>query len=256
MAKDLHRYQRQILLPEIGTCGQERLSRARVLVAGAGGLGSASALYLAAAGIGCIRVADDDGVEISNLNRQVLHSQASLGKAKVASAASRLSGLNPDIHIEPVHTRINAETIDSLVENMDIIVDGSDNYNTRTVLNRAAIRHGKPYVFGGVTGFDGMVSVFRPGTTPCFECIIPKPEHPDGAVTGIIGPTAGMAGNIQAMETIKLILGVGTPLENRLLRISGKDMRIKTLSLSPNPDCPACSHLYQESGVKDHPRKR
>lgn len=242
MNTDLQRYHRQILLPQIGTGGQERLGNARILVAGAGGLGSASALYLAAAGVGCIRVADDDAVEISNLNRQILHSQAAVGMAKSESAARRLGGLNPDIRIEPQKIRIDRKTVDNLVKNVDIIVDACDNYTTRRILNRASLRFGKPYVFGGVEGFNGMVSVFRPGATPCFECIIPEPSTPDGAASGIVGPTAGILGSIQAMETIKVILGIGKTLENRLLRVSGLDMRIRLLSVAPNPDCPACRH--------------
>ena len=237
------RYARQILLPEIGSKGQDTLGNASVLIAGAGGLGSISSLYLAAAGVGHIIIADYDHVEKSNLNRQLLHSETSLGKPKIESAKSRLKELNSSIKITPVQKRLTADNIDSLVKKIDIIVDACDNYKTRQVLNQASIRHGIPFVFGGVQGFNGMVSCFIPGSTPCFECIIKPPNK--RADKGIIGAAAGITASIQAMETIKLLLNIGTGadrLENRLLRISGLDMKIKSISLEPDPDCPVCRH--------------
>jgi adenylyltransferase/sulfurtransferase len=236
---DTSRYSRQILLPDIGPRGQETLDKSCVLIAGAGGLGSVSALYLAAAGVGRIIVADDDCVESSNLNRQIIHSEASLGQPKALSAVNCLARLNSDIQARPVPERITHENIDSLLEDgVDIMVDASDNYETRQVLNRASLRHGLAWVYGGVQGFNGMVSVFVPGRTPCFECIFSHPPAP--ADKGVVGPAAGITASVQAMETIKLLLGIGQSLTNRLLRVSGLDMRVHILDLSPNPDCRVC----------------
>ncbi len=246
---DSGRYSRQIKLPQIGPGGQEKLARARVLIAGAGGLGSLSSLYLAAAGVGHLIIADHDHVELSNLNRQILHGEASLGKPKVASASHRLAQLNSTIEITQAQVKIDRESIDDLLEGVDLIVDGCDNYPTRQVINRACLRHNLPWVFGGVQGFDGMISSFVPGSSPCFECIIQDPKtlkpetiKPDTQVpdNGIIGATAGMIASIQAMEAVKLLLNIGTPLTNRLIRISGLDMRITTAALTPNPDCRVC----------------
>ncbi len=243
---ELRRYERQIILPQIGSEGQETLGKSSVLIAGAGGLGSISSLYLAAAGIGHILIADYDHVEKSNLNRQLLHTEASLGIKKVESAESRIKKLNSSIRITPVQKRLTADNIDSIIDDVDkvdIIVDACDNYKTRQVLNQASIRQDIPFVFGGVQGFNGMVSCFVPGRTPCFECIIKPPKKK--ADKGIIGAAAGITASIQAMETIKLLLNIGTGadrLENRLLRISGLDMKIKSISLEPDPDCPVCRH--------------
>ena len=243
---ELRRYERQIILPQIGSEGQETLGKSSVLIAGAGGLGSISSLYLAAAGIGHILIADYDHVEKSNLNRQLLHTEASLGIKKVESAESRIKKLNSSIRITPVQKRLTADNIDSIIDDVDkvdIIVDACDNYKTRQVLNQASIRQNIPFVFGGVQGFNGMVSCFVPGRTPCFECIIKPPKKK--ADKGIIGAAAGITASIQAMETIKLLLNLGTGadrLENRLLRISGLDMKIKSTPLEPDPDCPVCRH--------------
>ncbi|MEN8212181.1 MAG: HesA/MoeB/ThiF family protein [Thermodesulfobacteriota bacterium] len=239
------RYARQILLPQIGSEGQEILGKANVLIAGAGGLGSISSLYLAVAGVGHIIIADHDHVEESNLNRQLLHSEKSIGIEKTKSAAIRLTELNSSIKITPVKTRLTRQSIDSIAKKVDIIVDATDNYSTRQILNQASLKYNIPFVFAGVQGFDGMVSCFVPGRTPCFECVIPCPKREDNS-PGIIGAAAGIAASIQAMETIKLILNIGTSedrLENRLLRISGLDMKIKSISLEPDPECTACSDI-------------
>lgn len=238
------RYTRQIILPEIGPQGQERLARAGVLIAGAGGLGSVTALYLAAAGIGHIEIADHDSLESSNLNRQIIHSEAFLGQPKVISAAIRMKALNPTVRVTPVQARITSANIDALLDGVEIIVDGSDNYETRQILNRASLRHGLPFVYAGVRGFDAMVSSFVPGRTACFECIVTGGQAPAGRSPGIVGPAAGMAASFQAMETLKLILEIGKPLENRLIRISGLDMRIHCVNLIPNPQCKACGKLF------------
>jgi len=239
------RYARQIIMPQIGSEGQETLGKASVLIAGAGGLGSISSLYLAAAGVGHIIIADHDHVEESNLNRQLLHSEKSLGIEKTKSAASRLAELNSSIKITPVKARVTRQSIDSIAKKVDIIVDATDNYSTRQILNRASLKYNIPFVFGGVKGFDGMVSCFVPGRTPCFECVIPCPKQADKS-PGIIGATAGIAASIQAMETIKLILNIGAKedrLENRLLKFSGLDMKIKSILLEPDPECAICGEV-------------
>jgi len=239
------RYTRQIILPQIGSEGQETLGKASVLIAGAGGLGSISSLYLAAAGVGHIIIADHDHVEESNLNRQLLHSEVSLGIEKTKSAAIRLTELNSSIKVTPVKAKMTRQSIDSIAKKVDIIVDATDNYSTRQILNRASLKYNIPFVFGGVKGFDGMVSCFVPGRTPCFECVIPCPKKADKS-PGIIGATAGIAASIQAMETIKLILNIGTKediLENRLLKFSGLDMKIKSILLEPDPECAICGDI-------------
>ena len=185
-------------------------------------------------------------MDLSNLNRQLLHSETFLGVEKVESAANRIKKLNSSIQITPVKTRLKADNIDPLVKRVDVIVDGCDNYTARQVLNQASIRHGIPFVFGGVQGFNGMVSCFVPGQTPCFECIIKPPQKkPD---KGVLGAAAGITASIQAMESVKLILDIGTAtdrLENRLLRISGLDMKIESISIEPDSDCTACRDVNQ-----------
>jgi len=253
---DSGRYARQVKLPHIGISGQKKLARARVLIAGVGGLGSLSSMYLAAAGVGHLIVVDHDHVELSNLNRQLIHSEASLGKPKVASASQRLGQLNSTIQITPLQVKIDHGSIDELLEGVDLMVDGCDNYLTRKVLNRASLRRSLPWVFGGVQGFDGMVTSFVPGLSSCFECIIPDPGTHNNTESrtaapdnGIIGATAGMIASIQAMEAIKLLLNIGTPLTDRLVRITGLDMRITTATLTPNPDCRGCGPTKKD--VKD-----
>jgi adenylyltransferase/sulfurtransferase len=238
------RYIRQTILPEIGPEGQDTLARAGVLIAGVGGLGSGTALYLAAAGIGHIKLADSDSVDLSNLNRQIIHSETFLGQPKTISAAIRMKALNSTVRVTPVQTRITHANIDALLDDVDIIVDGSDNYETRQVLNRASLRHGLPFVYAGVRGFDAMISSFIPGRTPCFECIVTGGDAPSDRRPGIVGPATGMAASFQAMETLKLILGIGKSLENRLIRVSGLDMRIHCVNLIPNPQCKACGKHF------------
>ncbi len=235
------RYLRQTLLPGIGPDGQARLAKSCVLIAGAGGLGSASAFYLAGAGIGHIKIADHDTVEISNLNRQILHADTALGQPKGVSAAARLTAFNTGIQVTGLCERITHDTITAMLEGVDIIVDGCDSYETRQVLNRASLALRLPYVYAGVNGFDAMVSCFVPGQTPCFECLFSGNAPPSDQPVGVIGAAPGLAGSLQAMETVKLLLDIGRPLKNRLLRISGLDMRCHCMDLTPNPACPACA---------------
>lgn len=244
------RYTRQTSIPQIGISGQKILANAKVLIAGAGGLGSISSYYLAAAGIGTLIVVDNDTVDFSNLNRQIIHSEADIGKPKAFSAAQSLEQLNSSIRIQPVNVEITDTTIAPLLKHVDVIVDACDNIKTRHVLNRASLKKGIPYVFGGVDGFNGMASTFIPGETPCFKCLFPNEERRQ-STPGIIGPVAGIIGSLQAMEVIKLLLNIGKNLSHHLFRISGLDMRITNTPLERHLDCPACrgSFIKKEMSV-------
>lgn len=260
---DSQRYSRQIQLPEINVQGQEKLAGSTVLIAGAGGLGSLSALYLTATGVGHVIIVDHDQVELSNLNRQLLHRESSIGRPKALSAAESLGRLNSSIQITPVQATLDQGNIDDLLKGVDLIVDGCDNFKTRQVINRACLRHGLPWIFGGVRGFNGMATSFVPESFTCFECIIPDPERSDpdqlepgqsNPGQGILGPTAGIIASIQAMEAVKLLVGMGSSLVNRLLHLSGLDMRITTSALAPNPDCRVCNPARAKRTRKnDHP---
>jgi adenylyltransferase/sulfurtransferase len=233
------RYLRQAILPEVGWEGQARLRDSCVFVAGLGGLGSVSALYLTAAGVGRLRIVDQDTVDITNLNRQLLHRTDDIGRRKTDSALEKLSRLNPGIRIEGFHEKILEENVLNLVGDACIIVDGSDNLATRKVLNRASLKKRIPYIFGGVRGFDGMVTTFVPGATPCLECVFPGPTVPEDP-PGIMGPVPGMIASIQALEALKVILGHGGLLAGRLLSIRGSDMHFREVAISKNPSCTAC----------------
>jgi adenylyltransferase/sulfurtransferase len=238
-ARESARYVRQVVLPGVGAEGQARLRDACVFVAGLGGLGSVSALYLTAAGVGRLRIVDHDRVEMSNLNRQLLHWTEDLGRRKSDSALEKLSRLNPEVHIDAFCEKILEENVLDLVEDACIIMDGSDNLETRKVLNRASLKKRIPYIFGGVRGFDGMVTTFVPGATPCLECLFPGPTVPEDP-PGIVGPLPGMIASIQALEALKVILGHGGLLAGRLLSIRGSDMSFKELAIARNPSCTAC----------------
>ena len=231
------RYARQ--LPLLGRHGQEALARARIFIAGAGGLGSAAALYLAGAGVGTLRICDHDRVSLSNLNRQILHTTPDLDRPKTESAADRLSALNPEVHIQPRMEKMVAASLPGLLEGMDLIVDATDNYPTRQALNRAALELKLPLIFGGVEAMDGMAAVFLPSQGPCLECVFPPPRAPKTEIP-VLGPAPGIIGSIQALEAVKLITGLGWPLTSRLLRFTGAEAAFRTTQLSPNPDCPAC----------------
>ena len=244
----LERYSRHLRLPQVGLEGQRKLAAAKVLVVGAGGLGSPASYYLAAAGVGTLVLADDDVVDRSNLQRQILHTEARIGEPKVSSAAAALSALNPRVRIEAHRLRVTADSVDALVRDVDVVVDGADNFPVRYVLNAACLRHGKPLVYGAVHRFEGQVSVFdagrKRGQAPCYRCLFPEPpaaeDAPNCAEAGVLGVLPGVVGLLQATEAIKLLLGLGEPLSGRLLHFDALGMRFRETRLRPDPACPGC----------------
>ena len=255
-AEYLDRYSRHIRLPDVGLAGQAMLARARVLVVGAGGLGSPIALYLAAAGVGHLRILDDDRVERSNLQRQIIHADARVGMPKTESARMSLLALNPRIVVEAIQQRVDRANVETLVDGIDVIVDGADNFATRYVLSDASVRFAKPLIYGAVQRFDGQVSVFdagrQRGRSPCYRCLFPQAPRPQDAPNcaeaGVLGVLPGLVGLIQASETIKLILGLGESLSGRLLHVDALTMRFRETRLRPDPDCVACGAGADEAG--------
>jgi len=241
----LERYSRHILLPEVGEKGQEKLLKSRVLLLGAGGLGSPAALYLGAAGVGTLGVIDADVVDTSNLQRQILHGTETVGLPKVQSAQKRLQDLNPDVKIIPFEERLNSENVDRVFDyGWDVIVDGLDNFATRYLVNDASIWKNIPVVHGSIFRFDGQVTTFKPGAGPCYRCLYPEPPPahlaPSCAEAGVLGILPGVVGTIQATEAIKLLLGQGEPLIGRLLQYDSLQMKFRTLKLRRDPSCPVC----------------
>lgn len=241
----LLRYSRHILLDQIGIAGQEKLLNAHALIVGAGGLGSPVALYLAAAGVGHITLADNDVVEITNLQRQIAHDMASLGVNKAQSAAQRMLAMNPDIQITAVNLRMQGEALDAAVAQADVVLDCSDNFPTRHAVNRACVRHSKPLVSGAAVRFDGQISVFdlRNESAPCYACLFP--EHARDAEMrcaefGVFAPLVGVVGSIQAVEALKLLIGTGESLSGRLLIHEALSADWRTLRLKKDPGCEVC----------------
>lgn len=246
-----NRYIRQIILPEIGEKGQMKISNASVLCIGAGGLGCPALLYLAAAGIGHIGIVDFDEIDETNLQRQILFTTSQIGKNKAEVAKEKLLSLNPSIKITAYAQELNQENAQNLFENYDIIIDGTDNFSTKFLINDAAIKTGKPYIYGSISGFDGQVSVFGISEAPCYRCLFsqtPKGPIPNCAEAGIIGAVAGIVGITQAMEAIKLIINdrAFVPLIGKIWTIDMHSMETKILSLSKNLSCPTCSKDKKE----------
>lgn len=243
------RYSRHLRLPEVGEAGQRRLESARVVVLGAGGLGSPAAFYLAAAGIGTLVIADDDVVERSNLQRQILHTDDRIGMPKLHSASCALRGLNPRVSIEGLPERVTSSNVEALLEGADVVLDGADNFPVRYLLNDACVKLGLPLVYGAVQRFQGQVGVFdagrRRGHAPCYRCLFPQPPAPEDAPNcseaGVLGVLPGVIGMLQATEAIKLILGIGEPLVGRVLMFDALSMRFHETRLAPDPECPVCA---------------
>jgi len=239
------RYSRHILVPEIGLEGQTKLLEAKVLLLGAGGLGSPTALYLAAAGVGTLGIVDDDEVDLSNLQRQVIHTTDRIGVAKVDSAEESVKAINPDVNVVKYKTRLDASNIMEIIEGYDVIVDGVDNFPTRYLLNDATVRLQIPVVSASILGFDGQLSVFKPYDGPCYRCLYPVPPPaelaPSCGANGVLGVLPGTMGLLQATEVIKLVVGVGEPLVGRLLLYEALGATFTELKVRRDPECPVCS---------------
>jgi sulfur-carrier protein adenylyltransferase/sulfurtransferase len=244
-AEQRERYSRHLLLPEVGPEGQQKLLDAKVLLLGAGGLGSPAALYLAAAGVGTLGIVDNDEVDLSNLQRQVIHSSERIGVPKVDSAEQTINELNPDVKVEKYAVRLGAENIVEIISGYDIVVDGLDNFPTRYLLNDASVRLGIPVVSAAILGFEGQLSVFKPYDGPCYRCLFPVPPPaelaPSCGANGVLGVLPGTMGLLQATEVIKLVLGEGDPLIGRLLMYDALGATVSEVKVRRDPDCPICS---------------
>ncbi len=244
-AEELQRYSRHLLMPEVTSEGQKRLKAARILCIGAGGLGSPAALYLAAAGVGTIGIVDFDDVDLSNLQRQILHGTKDVGRSKLESARDRLRDINPDIEIELHQCRFSSENASEIVSEYDVVVDGSDNFATRYLSNDVCVFEKKPNVYGSVFRFEGQTTVFAPHLGgPCYRCLFPEPPPPESvpncAQAGVLGVLPGIIGLLQAIEAIKLIVGIGEPLIGRLLHFDALKVKFRELNLRRDPQCPVC----------------
>src|SRR5271166_1469471 len=241
---EILRYSRHLIMPEVGMDGQLKLKQARVLCVGAGGLGSPLAMYLAAAGVGTLGMVDFDVVDFTNLQRQILHSTADLGRRKLDSAAETIAGINPNVDVRKFETRLTSDNALDIFREFDLIVDGTDNFATRYLVNDACVLTGKPNVYGSIFRFEGQASVFAIEGGPCYRCLYPEPPPPglvpSCAEGGVLGILPGLVGVMQATEVIKQILGVGEPLIGRLLLIDALNMKFRELKLRKNPDCPVC----------------
>lgn len=243
------RYSRHLRLPEVGEAGQRKLEAARVVLLGAGGLGSPAAFYLAAAGVGTLVIADDDVVERSNLQRQILHTDARIGSSKLDSATQALRALNPRVHIEGLPERVTSANVEALLDGADVVLDGADNFPVRYLLNDACVKLGKPLVYGAVQRFQGQVSVFdagrQRGRAPCYRCLFPQPpaaaDAPNCSEAGVLGVLPGVIGMLQATEVLKLILDIGAPLVGRVLMFDALAMRFHEVRLAADPACPVCA---------------
>lgn len=244
-ATQLDRYARQLVLDDVGPAGQQALLSGSALVVGAGGLGSPILQYLAAAGVGRLGIVDDDTVERSNLQRQTIHSEADIGRPKVESAADFINGLNPDVTVESHQQRVDRENVSRLIESYDVIIDASDNFRTRYLLNDACVLATTPLVHGAVYQFEGQITAFV-GGQPCYRCLFPE-APPDGAVpncatAGVLGVVPGTIGTMQATEAIKQLLSTGDSLAGRLVYYDALDFSVETVTLQPDPDCPICAN--------------
>ena len=243
-SEQLDRYSRHIILKEVGLKGQKKLLNAKVLIIGAGGLGSPAAMYLAAAGVGTIGIADADEVDLSNLQRQILHATADVGRPKVDSAKETMKAMNPDVQVIPHHLFVSAENIMKLIKPYDFIIDGTDNFAAKFLINDACVLAGKPFCHAGIIRFHGQLMTYVPGKGPCYRCVFKRPPPRNAVPTcreaGVIGAMAGVIGCMQALEAVKYIVGVGNLLTGRLLTFDALDMEMYPVTLPENPDCPVC----------------
>ncbi len=245
----LLRYSRHILLDDVGIEGQQRLLDSHALIVGAGGLGSPVAMYLAASGVGHITLADHDVVDLTNLQRQIAHTTARVGQAKVSSAAQAMHALNPDVHITPLQQKLDAVQLDALVAHAQVVVDCCDNFQTRQAVNAACVKHRVPLVSGAAIRMDGQLAVYdaRDAASPCYACVFPPdtaPQEAQCATMGVLAPLVGVIGTLQAMEAVKLLSGIGSRLTGQLQLLDGRDLAWNTLRLQRNPHCPVCGHMH------------
>ena len=251
-----NRYHRHLLLPEVAEGGQQKLLDSKVLLLGAGGLGSPAALYLAAAGVGTIGIIDMDVVDVSNLQRQILHNMERVGERKVDSAKKTLTALNPDVNVATYDVRLGADNILEIIDGYDLIVDGTDNFPTRYLVNDASLLKRIPVVHGSIFRFEGQVTVFDPYNGPCYRCLIPEPPPaelaPSCAEAGVLGVLPGIVGSIQAIEAIKMLLGLGDPLVGRLLAYDALEETFRTFKVRRDPECPACGEHAGEIVIAEY----
>jgi molybdopterin/thiamine biosynthesis adenylyltransferase/rhodanese-related sulfurtransferase len=242
--EELRRYARHLILPEVGEEGQKRLKEARVLCVGAGGLGSPLSLYLAAAGVGTIGLVDFDVVDASNLHRQILYATDDVGRPKLAAAAERLTGVNPHVRVESFEEKLTSDNALAIVREFDVVADGTDNFPTRYLVNDACVLTGRPNVYASIFKFEGQASVFWAARGPCYRCLFPEPPPPglvpSCAEGGVLGVLPGLLGTMQAVETLKILLGAGEPLIGRLVMVDALSMRFRELTIRKNPDCVVC----------------
>jgi molybdopterin/thiamine biosynthesis adenylyltransferase/rhodanese-related sulfurtransferase len=255
-ADQRNRYQRHLLLPEVGEAGQQRLLESKVLLLGAGGLGSPAALYLAAAGVGTIGIVDMDVVDSSNLQRQILHNLDRIGERKVDSAKKTITAMNPDVDVVTYDVRLGADNVLDIINSYDVIVDGTDNFPTRYLVNDAALLKKIPVVHGSIFRFEGQATVFYPYEGPCYRCLVPEPPPaelaPSCAEAGVLGVLPGIIGSIQAVETIKLLLDLGEPLVGRLLAYDALEESFRTFKIRRDPECPACGENAGEIVIAEY----
>ena len=242
--EQLLRFSRQIMLPTMDVAGQQELVDATVLIVGMGGLGCPAAMYLSAAGVGHLIIADDDTVEITNLQRQIAHEQSNLGESKVSSAEATLKGLNPDVRITQIKNRLEGDLLEQAIVSADVVVDASDNFNTRFAVNQSCLKNKKPLVSGAAIRMEGQVAVFDSENpeSPCYQCLYSECDDDDASCSqnGVMAPLVGIIGSVQAMETIKLITGIGNSLVGRLLLLDAATMQWREMKLPRDPSCPAC----------------
>jgi len=252
---EVSRYARHLIIPDVGIEGQKRLKAARVLLVGAGGLGSPAALYLAAAGVGHIGLVDFDVVDVTNLQRQILHGTKDVGRPKIESARERIADVNPHVELTTYQTALTSQNALDIIGKYDLVVDGTDNFPTRYLVNDACVMLGKPNVYGSVFRFEGQASVFAAKDGPCYRCLFPEPPPPgvvpNCAEGGVLGVLPGLVGTIQATEAIKLIVGIGEPLIGRLLLVDALGAQFRTVKVRKNPECPACG-THEITGLIDY----
>jgi sulfur-carrier protein adenylyltransferase/sulfurtransferase len=243
-SEQAQRYSRHLLIPEVGETGQHKLLRGKVLLIGAGGLGSPAAYYLASAGVGTLGIVDSDVVDLTNLQRQILHTTDRIGEPKVESAKRTLEALNPDVKIVGYQERLTSENVDRIIADYDVVIDGADNFPTRYLLNDAAVKWKKPVVHGSIFRFEGQVTVFKPFEGPCYRCLFPEPPPPELAPScaeaGVLGVLPGVIGTLQATEALKLLMGIGEPLVGRYVLYDALDGSFREVRLRRDPDCPVC----------------